>query len=84
MIGVCVWPLLTFVRRGAVFTERSFRPVDVVIGAVLCASAMVLSFALLLAPGDAAPPTRVSTAIWGGAPTSGASGPTSRSSTAYP
>jgi hypothetical protein len=55
VIGVCVWRLLTFVRRGAVFTERSFRPVDVVIGAVLCASAIVLSFALLLAPGDAAP-----------------------------
>ena len=55
VVGFCVWRLLTFVRRDAVFSERSFRYVDVVIGAVLFASALVLCFAVLLAPGAAAP-----------------------------
>ena len=36
---VCVWRLLTMVRRGTVFSHAAFRYVDVVIGAVAAASA---------------------------------------------
>ena len=32
--AVCIWRLLTMVRRGTVFSHAAFRYVDVVIGAV--------------------------------------------------
>lgn len=35
---VCVWRLLTMVRRGTVFSHAAFRYVDVVLGAVAAAS----------------------------------------------
>ncbi|MBT2535360.1 DUF2975 domain-containing protein [Arthrobacter sp. ISL-69] len=35
---VCVWRLLTMVRRGTVFSHAAFRYVDVVTGAVAAAS----------------------------------------------
>jgi hypothetical protein len=53
--AVCIWRLLGFVRAGTVFSHRSFRYVDVVIGAILAASALTFVFAVLLAPGDTAP-----------------------------
>lgn len=55
VFAVCVWQLLTLVRRGAVFSEASFRYVDVIIGAVLAAAADVFALAVLLARGEAAP-----------------------------
>src|SRR5689334_20986910 len=42
--AVCVWRLLTMVRRGTVFSTASFRYVGIVIGAIAAAS--VLTFAL--------------------------------------
>ena len=42
--AVCVWRLLTLVRRGTVFSRAAFRYVDVVIGAI--GSASVLTFAV--------------------------------------
>lgn len=55
VFAVCVWRLLGLVRRGAVFTPRAFRDVDVIIVAISVAAALVFGFAVLLAPGDAAP-----------------------------
>lgn len=45
--AVCVWRLLTLVRRGSVFSPRSFRYVDVVIGAIGTASVLVFGLAVL-------------------------------------
>lgn len=53
--GVCIWRLLTLVRRGAVFSASAFRFVDVIIGAIAVAAALLLALAGLLAPGEAAP-----------------------------
>ena len=35
---VCVWRLVTMVRRGTVFSHAAFRYVDIVIGAVVAAA----------------------------------------------
>jgi len=53
---VCVWRLLTMVRRGTVFSHAAFRYVDVVIGAVAAASLLTIGFGVVLAPGEAVPP----------------------------
>ncbi len=53
--AVCIWRLLTFVRRGSVFSSASFRYVDVIIGAIAAAAVLIFAFAVLLAPGDTAP-----------------------------
>jgi hypothetical protein len=53
---VCVWRLLTMVRRGTVFSHAAFRYVDVVIGAISAASLLLFAFGFLLAPGEAAAP----------------------------
>ncbi|MCK2029877.1 DUF2975 domain-containing protein [Microbacterium galbinum] len=55
VFGVCVWMLLTKVRRGSIFQPSSFRYVDVIIGAILAAAVFAWILAALLAPGDAAP-----------------------------
>ena len=53
---VCVWRLLTMVRRGTVFSHAAFRYVDVVFGAVVVASLLAFSLGALLAPGEAVAP----------------------------
>lgn len=53
--AVCVWRLLTMVRRGTVFSQGAFRYVDVIFCAISAASALVFGLAVLLAPGDVAP-----------------------------
>ena len=53
---VCVWRLVTMVRRGTVFSDAAFRYVDIVIGAVAAASLLMFGLGLTLAPGDAAAP----------------------------
>jgi hypothetical protein len=53
--AVCIWQLLTMVRRGSVFSAAAFGYVDVIIGAVATASVLLFLLAVLLAPGDAAP-----------------------------
>ncbi|WP_432244877.1 DUF2975 domain-containing protein [Arthrobacter sp. G.S.26] len=53
--AVCVWRLLTMVRRGTVFSLAAFRYVDIIFGAMTAASLLVFGVAVLLAPGDIAP-----------------------------
>lgn len=55
VFAVCVWMLLTKVRRGSLFSPTSFRYVDVIIGAIGAAAALALILAVLLAPGSTAP-----------------------------
>ena len=55
IFAVCVWQLLTKVRRGSVFSESSFRYVDVIIWAIVAAAVLAFSMAVLLAPGGIAP-----------------------------
>src|SRR5688572_5633068 len=45
--AVCIWRLLTMVRRGTVFSLAAFRYVDIVIGAIATASALTLGIAVL-------------------------------------
>ncbi|NIZ93146.1 DUF2975 domain-containing protein [Kineococcus rubinsiae] len=54
--AVCVWRLLTMVRRGTVFASRAFRPVDVVIGAIGAAAVLAFALGVVLAPGEAVAP----------------------------
>ena len=53
---ICVWRLLTMVRRGTVFSDAAFRYVDVIIGAAVAAALIALTFAVILAPGEAVSP----------------------------
>jgi Protein of unknown function (DUF2975) len=53
---VCVWRLLTMVRRGTVFSHAAFRYVDIVIGAVAVASLLLFALGVTLAPGEAVAP----------------------------
>ena len=55
VIAVCVWQLLTKVRRGSVFSESSFRYVDAVVVALVAAAVLVVALATLMAAGEAAP-----------------------------
>ena len=54
--AVCVWRLLTMVRRGTVFSPAAFRYVDVVIGAIATAAALTFGLGVTLAPGEAVAP----------------------------
>jgi hypothetical protein len=53
---VCVWRLLTMVRRGTVFSHAAFRYVDIVIGAAAAASLLTFALGVTLAPGEAVAP----------------------------
>ncbi|WP_223624064.1 DUF2975 domain-containing protein [Microbacterium sp. EST19A] len=55
VFGICVWLLLNKVRRGSIFSESSFAPVNVIIGAILVAAALTWVLAAILAPGTTAP-----------------------------
>jgi Protein of unknown function (DUF2975) len=55
IFAICVWQLLTKVRRGSVFSESSFRYVDVIIWAIVAAGVLAFAMAVLLAPGGIAP-----------------------------
>jgi hypothetical protein len=52
VIGVCVWRLVTMVRRGTVFSHAAFRYVDVVIGTIVAAALMWFAVAAVNAPGQ--------------------------------
>jgi len=56
VVALCVWRLLTMVRRGTVFSHAAFRYVDIIIGAVAAASVLTFGLAVTLAPGEAVAP----------------------------
>jgi uncharacterized membrane protein YedE/YeeE len=56
VVMVCVWRLLTMVRRGTVFSHGAFRYVDVVIGAIAAASLLLFALGVVLAPGETVAP----------------------------
>jgi hypothetical protein len=62
--GVCVWRLVTMVRRGTVFSHAAFRYVDVVIGAIVAAALVWFTVTAINAPGQRDDPGV--TAIMGG------------------
>ncbi|WP_128377182.1 DUF2975 domain-containing protein [Streptomyces cavernae] len=56
VVLVCVWRLVTMVRRGTVFSHAAFRYVHIVIGATVTAALLVFALGVVLAPGEAVPP----------------------------
>ncbi|MEV4454699.1 DUF2975 domain-containing protein [Microbispora sp. NPDC049633] len=56
VVLVCVWRLVTMVRRDTVFSHAAFRYVDVVIGAFVAAALLIFALGFVLAPGEAVPP----------------------------
>ena len=56
VVMVCLWRLLTMVRRGTVFSHGAFRYVDIIIGAVAAAAVLMFVLGAVLAPGEAAAP----------------------------
>jgi hypothetical protein len=49
---VCVWRLVTMVRRGTVFSDDAFRYVDAVIGAIVAAALVWFTVTAINAPGQ--------------------------------
>ncbi|MET7526139.1 DUF2975 domain-containing protein [Streptomyces sp900116325] len=49
---VCVWRLVTMVRRGTVFSHAAFRYVDAVIGAIVAAALLWFAVTAFNAPGQ--------------------------------
>ncbi len=49
---VCIWRLVTMVRRGTVFSHAAFRYVDVMIGAIVAAALVWFAVTVLNAPGQ--------------------------------
>ncbi|MFI9612944.1 DUF2975 domain-containing protein [Streptomyces sp. NPDC052023] len=56
VVLVCVWRLVTMVRRGTVFSHAAFRYVDVVLWAIAAAAVLLSAFGYMLAPGEAVAP----------------------------
>jgi hypothetical protein len=50
--SVCVWRLVTMVRRGTVFSHAAFRYVDIVIGAIVAAALVWFTVTAINAPGQ--------------------------------
>ncbi|MDF6043773.1 DUF2975 domain-containing protein [Streptomyces sp. JH14] len=50
--GVCVWRLVTMVRRGTVFSHAAFRYVDAVIGAIVAVALLWFAVTGINAPGQ--------------------------------
>jgi len=68
---VCVWRLVTMVRRDTVFSRAAFRYVDVVIGSAVAATLLLMALSFVLAPGEAVPPGFVGLVVVAGFGTAG-------------
>ncbi|GEL99293.1 DUF2975 domain-containing protein [Cellulomonas terrae] len=68
---VCIWQLLTMVRRDTVFSTAAFRWVDVVIGSAVAATLLAIVLSFVLAPGEAVAPGIVLLVVIGGMGTAG-------------
>jgi hypothetical protein len=53
---ICVWRLVTMVRRGTVFSPAAFRYVDLIIGAIVAAALVWFAVTAVNAPGQRADP----------------------------
>ena len=49
---VCIWRLVTMVRRGTVFSHAAFRYVDIMIGAIVAAALVWFAVTAVNAPGQ--------------------------------
>ena len=58
VVVVCVWRLVTMVRRGTVFSHAAFRYVDVVIGAIVAAALVWFAVTAINCAGPAGRPGR--------------------------
>jgi len=56
VVMVCVWRLLTLVRRGTVFSQDAFRFVDAVAVAIAVGAALFFALGTVLAPGEGVAP----------------------------
>lgn len=56
VVLVCVWRLVTMVRRGTVFSHAAFRYVHIIIGAIVAAAILTFALAVLLASANRAAP----------------------------
>ncbi len=67
VVIVCTWRLLTLVQDGQIFSARSFRLVDVILGAVAAASVLLLTLLvqLVVAVGSTVLPVVVLLALIG-------------------
>lgn len=54
--SICIWKLLTLLRRDALFSASSFRYVDVIIGSAMAASLLAFALGVVLAPGESVAP----------------------------
>ncbi len=61
---VCVWRLLSLVRVGAIFSDRSFVWVDVALGAVVVATLLVVGSLVILQIAGASPRRSACCASW--------------------
>lgn len=52
VVLVCVWRLVTMVRRGTVFSHAAFRYVDVIVGAIVAAALSWFAVTVVNAPGQ--------------------------------
>ena len=52
VVLVCVWRLVTMVRRGTVFSQAAFRYVNVIIGAIVAAALVWFAVTAVNAPGQ--------------------------------
>jgi hypothetical protein len=68
---ICLWHLLTMVRRETVFRTTAFRYVDVVIGCAVVATLLAVILSFVLAPGEAVAPGVVLLIVIGGMATAG-------------
>ncbi|MET0789395.1 MAG: DUF2975 domain-containing protein [Cellulomonas sp.] len=68
---VCVWRLLTMVKRDTVFSTAAFRFVDVIIGSAVAATLLAVALSFVLAPGEAVAPGIVMVVVIAGVGTAG-------------